>query len=148
MLVLVGRVVRVDPALPLRGRILEVAQHLLEGKTNKEIANDMHICERTVKVYFTRMFCRYGIVSRNGLSSRIVLAVRLHADGYCRCGICIARRIADGHPGAMRERTDAEQVGGLPKHAHVPVAVHHGRTSRGPALMLESSRLFRADHRR
>ena len=48
---------------------LEVIRLVAEGKTNKEIADDLHIVEGTVKNYVK------NILNKTGLKNRVQLAV-------------------------------------------------------------------------
>jgi len=61
------------PELSRRERL--VAARLLEGLSNPQIAEALHMKERTVKATFNRMFQKYGI--RGGIK-RIKLAVALY----------------------------------------------------------------------
>ncbi|MCL6589272.1 MAG: LuxR C-terminal-related transcriptional regulator [Firmicutes bacterium] len=48
---------------------LEVIKLVVEGKTNKEIAGDLHLVEGTVKNYLKK------ILNKTGLKNRVQLAV-------------------------------------------------------------------------
>jgi DNA-binding NarL/FixJ family response regulator len=65
--------------LPFRQR--QVAELLLQGCTNKDIANDLGIAERTVKAHMAKMFLWFGIGNRSGIK-RVRLAVLL--NGYTK----------------------------------------------------------------
>jgi len=49
---------------PLRPREIEVLKLVADGKTNKEIANKLHISLRTVKFHMTCIFTKLGVYSR------------------------------------------------------------------------------------
>lgn len=52
--------------LSLRHR--QVLKGVVEGKTNKEIAKDLHIAERTVKYYVTELMNAFGCRNRTELA--------------------------------------------------------------------------------
>jgi DNA-binding NarL/FixJ family response regulator len=49
---------------PLSGRELEVLQHLVRGKSNKEIAGTLSIAEGTVKNHMTNILGKLGVLDR------------------------------------------------------------------------------------
>src|SRR5256885_1188386 len=53
----------------------QIIDLLLQGCDNSEIAQDLHIAERTVKAHFNRLFLRFGI--KNGIK-RVKLATMLY----------------------------------------------------------------------
>lgn len=61
-----GQVARTDSPLlaQLTEREREVVGHLREGKSNKQIARDMDISERTVKAHLTAIFGKLGVPDR------------------------------------------------------------------------------------
>lgn len=48
-----------------------VARYLLEGLTNKEIANKLRLSEHTVKDHLKRLMRKYQVTTRTALSSRL-----------------------------------------------------------------------------
>lgn len=61
-----GQLAHVDSPLlaQLTEREREVVGHLREGKSNKQIARDMDISERTVKAHLTAIFGKLGVPDR------------------------------------------------------------------------------------
>lgn len=61
-----GQLARADSPLleQLTEREREVVVHLREGKSNKQIARDMDISERTVKAHLTAIFGKLGVPDR------------------------------------------------------------------------------------
>ncbi|GHD79298.1 LuxR C-terminal-related transcriptional regulator [Vogesella fluminis] len=61
-----GQVARTDSPLlaQLTERERDVVGHLREGKSNKQIARDMDISERTVKAHLTAIFGKLGVPDR------------------------------------------------------------------------------------
>jgi len=57
----------------------EVAELLLQGCDQAEIAKELKISRRTVKAYFNRMFMRAGLSDFNGIK-RVQLAVMLYRE--------------------------------------------------------------------
>ena len=59
-----------DPLLatltPQEQRILK---HIAEGKTNRQIANEMHLAEKTVKNYVSNLLAKLGMVRRTQAAS-------------------------------------------------------------------------------
>src|SRR5712691_1061420 len=53
----------------------QIIDLLLQGCDNSEIAQDLHIAERTVKAHFNRLFLRFGI---KGGIKRVKLATMLY----------------------------------------------------------------------
>ncbi len=53
--------------LGLTTRETEVLLHLVQGKTNKVIANDMFISEKTVKFHLSKVYRRLGCKNRTEL---------------------------------------------------------------------------------
>ncbi len=53
----------------------QIINLLLQGCDNAEIAQDLHIAERTVKAHFNRLFLRFGI---KGGIKRVKLATLLY----------------------------------------------------------------------
>lgn len=49
---------------PLSDRELEVLQHLVRGKSNKEIASALHIAEGTAKNHMTNILGKLGVLDR------------------------------------------------------------------------------------
>lgn len=50
----------------------EVLEHILLGKTNREIGNSLHISESTVKTHIRNIFSKYDVVSRAELISTLL----------------------------------------------------------------------------
>ena len=48
----------------LTQRELEILQLVIEGKTNKAIANQMYIAERTVEFHLDHIFTKIGVRTR------------------------------------------------------------------------------------
>ncbi|SCK14093.1 response regulator transcription factor [Vogesella sp. LIG4] len=61
-----GQVAKSDSPLlqQLTEREREVVDHLRNGKSNKQIARDMDISERTVKAHLTAIFGKFGVPDR------------------------------------------------------------------------------------
>src|ERR1051326_2813014 len=59
----------------LGAREEQIAELLLQGCDNTEIAKQLHMARRTVKAHFNRLFQRFGI--RNGIK-RVKLATLLY----------------------------------------------------------------------
>jgi len=55
----------------LSAREHEVANHLLKGQTNKEIARDLQITEGTVKIHLNRIYNKLGVKGRFELVVRM-----------------------------------------------------------------------------
>lgn len=55
----------------------KIAELLLEGRDNADIARELHIKPRTVKAHFNRMFLNFQI--RDGIK-RVKLAVMLYRE--------------------------------------------------------------------
>jgi two-component system, NarL family, nitrate/nitrite response regulator NarL len=53
-----------DPSLALSARELQVVRYAACGKTNREIAVELHLSEHTVKNYLFRAFDKLGVSSR------------------------------------------------------------------------------------
>jgi DNA-binding NarL/FixJ family response regulator len=65
----------------LTPRDKQIVDLLLQGCENQEIADQLHMCKRTVKMHFNRMFLRFGI--RDGIK-RVKLAVLLYREQETR----------------------------------------------------------------
>lgn len=65
----------------LAPREQQVAELLLQGCDNAEIANQMKISRRTVKAHFNRLFLRFGIT---GGVKRVKLATLLYRRQRCQ----------------------------------------------------------------
>jgi two-component system, NarL family, nitrate/nitrite response regulator NarL len=65
----------------LTPREAQIANLLLRGCGNQEIATELHMGKRTVKAHFSRMFLRFGI--KDGIR-RVKLAVLLYRDRETR----------------------------------------------------------------
>jgi DNA-binding NarL/FixJ family response regulator len=59
----------------------EVAELLLLGCDQAEIAKELKMSRRTVKAYFTRMFIRAGLSDFTGIKG-VQLAVTLHRERH------------------------------------------------------------------
>ncbi|MEQ6289772.1 LuxR C-terminal-related transcriptional regulator [Vogesella sp. GCM10023246] len=68
-----GQVAKTDSPLlaQLTEREREVVSHLRDGKSNKQIARDMDIAERTVKAHLTAIFGKFGVPDRVQLLLRL-----------------------------------------------------------------------------
>ena len=64
---------RPQPGVSLTPRERAVVTHLLDGRTNDEIAVALGITTRTVEAHLARLFERLGIASRTELATRAVL---------------------------------------------------------------------------
>jgi DNA-binding NarL/FixJ family response regulator len=62
-----GRRMRRDPASELSRREEEVLAALLEDLANKEVADRLHISERTVKFHVANLFTKFGVRRRADL---------------------------------------------------------------------------------
>ncbi len=58
----------------------QIAELLLQGCDNREIASQLKMARRTVKAHFNRLFVRFGI--RNGIK-RVKLATTLYRRQLC-----------------------------------------------------------------
>ena len=65
----------------LAPREQQVAELLLQGCDNAQIANQMKISRRTVKAHFNRLFLRFGIT---GGAKRVKLATLLYRRQTCQ----------------------------------------------------------------
>lgn len=65
------RSTRRNPA-QLTDRQLEVLRHLLEGRTNQEIADRLHVSPRTVEHHVTAILTKLGVSSRTQAVSRCI----------------------------------------------------------------------------
>lgn len=52
------------PTAELTRRELEILGHIMDGKTNQDIADALHISEKTVKSHCSSLFQRIGVTSR------------------------------------------------------------------------------------
>jgi len=59
----------------LTPREFEVLAHLSQGDSNRKIALDLHICERTVKNHVGRIYRKVGIPS--GANKRAWIAIQM-----------------------------------------------------------------------
>ena len=53
----------------LTGRELEVARLVMTGKTNREIAAELFLSEKTVETHLSHAFAKLGVSSRAALAS-------------------------------------------------------------------------------
>jgi two-component system nitrate/nitrite response regulator NarL len=53
-----------DHSLPLSAREMQVVEAAASGRTNREIASELHLSEHTVKNYISRAFEKLGVSSR------------------------------------------------------------------------------------
>lgn len=67
---------QIGKKLGLTERQLEVARLICCGRTNAEIARNLEISERTVRLHTDRLFKRLGVRSRVGVVVRLVLTDR------------------------------------------------------------------------
>ncbi len=63
-----------DTPETLSERETEILRLLVQGKTNKEIAHDLHIGEKTVKTHMSNIMAKLGVQSR---TQAALMAVRL-----------------------------------------------------------------------
>jgi DNA-binding NarL/FixJ family response regulator len=64
-----ARLRSVGGAHPLSGRELEVLRHLAAGETNKAIAADLVLSERTVDRHVSNIFAKLGVSSRTAATA-------------------------------------------------------------------------------
>jgi DNA-binding NarL/FixJ family response regulator len=62
----------------LSGREREIARLIAEGRSNKEIAHQLKIADRTVKVHLHNIYMKLAIHNRTMLAA---LAAKLQAEG-------------------------------------------------------------------
>lgn len=84
----------------------ELKRLLLEGCDNAEIAEELHIAERTVKAYFNRLFIRYHI--KNGIK-RVKLATLLYRRELCSEANDGPRTTNDQHQVEKYQSSDLSQ---------------------------------------
>jgi DNA-binding CsgD family transcriptional regulator len=63
----------------LTARETTVLQHLLKGRTNKEIANEMRLAEQTIKEYFKHISEKTTTTTRTGIAMTIIHSGLRHA---------------------------------------------------------------------
>jgi Bacterial regulatory proteins, luxR family len=68
-------------SIRLAPREKQIAELLLQGCSNEEIAQQLHIALRTVKAHFNRLFLRFGIT---GGIKRVKLATLLYRRQMCK----------------------------------------------------------------
>jgi DNA-binding NarL/FixJ family response regulator len=56
----------------LSPRELDVMKHILEGKTNQQIASELHVNLETIKSHAKAIFRKLGVHSRSELMARFV----------------------------------------------------------------------------
>jgi DNA-binding NarL/FixJ family response regulator len=61
----------VDAIGALSPRELEIAQLVHRGRTNKQIANALHVSERTVETHLTHAFRKLGVPGRSALAAAV-----------------------------------------------------------------------------
>jgi DNA-binding CsgD family transcriptional regulator len=93
----------VDKTRPLTRREQQIADLLLQGYENAEIAEQLGITRRTVKAHFNRLFLRFGIV---GGIKRVKLATLLYR-----------KRLSSDAVGAGREAQLSGSAASLPSIA-------------------------------
>src|ERR1700722_245842 len=69
-----------EKSVRLGPREKQIAELLLQGCDNTEIASQLKMARRTVKAHFNRLFQRFGI--RNGIK-RVKLATTLYRRQLC-----------------------------------------------------------------
>lgn len=69
-----------EKAVTLGPREQQIADLLLQGCDNDEIAKQLHMARRTVKAHFNRLFLRFGI---SGGIKRVKLATLLYRRQLC-----------------------------------------------------------------
>jgi regulatory LuxR family protein len=92
-----------DKVLHLAPREQQIAELLLQGCDNAEIAKQLKMARRTVKAHFNRLFLRFGI--RNGIK-RVKLATLLY-----RRQLCLDGGTKDGSPTSA----SSESLNSLPR---------------------------------
>src|SRR5690348_13275599 len=70
-----------DKAVRLGPRERQIAELLLQGCDNAEIASQLKMARRTVKAHFNRLFLRFGI---SGGIKRVKLATLLYRRQLCQ----------------------------------------------------------------
>jgi hypothetical protein len=75
-----GEVTMKETAVRLGPREQQIADLLLQGCDNDEIAKQLHMARRTVKAHFNRLFLRFGI---SGGIKRVKLATLLYRRQLC-----------------------------------------------------------------
>ena len=108
-----------DPTLTTREQ--EVVRHVVEGRTNDEIALALSIASKTVEGHLRRVFERLGIESRAELGARAVLeGGSMSLPSPAAEGMRLPRRPARGVrrssetrqlPGTLTLRPDAHELG-------------------------------------
>ncbi len=58
-----------SPEPSLTGRELEILSHLIAGRTNREIAGQLHISEATVKSHLAHIYTKLGVDNRAAATS-------------------------------------------------------------------------------
>ena len=69
-----------NPKLSFRER--QVVNLVAQAKLNKEIANELHLTEGTIKEYLNRIFRKLGVTNRTELAVWSVTQGVQQADGY------------------------------------------------------------------
>ena len=69
--------------MKLSPREKQVVELLLQGYSNPEMAKELGIAERTVKLIMNRLFIKAGLGDASGIK-RVKLAVKLYRDGSWR----------------------------------------------------------------
>lgn len=64
------RIARESPTSRLTGLEGRIVGLVVRGRSNGEIARDLHIATKTVEGYLTRLFARHGVASRTELALR------------------------------------------------------------------------------
>ena len=65
-------VMRVDPAVRLSSRELQIARMIAEGYSNKAIAAELSISSWTVNTYLRRIFAKLGVSSRAAMVGKLM----------------------------------------------------------------------------
>ena len=61
----------------LSGREREIAELVAEGKTNKAIAAELFLSEKTIESHLSRVFSKLGVSSRAAVAGAIARAERV-----------------------------------------------------------------------
>lgn len=65
----------------LTDREQEVARHVCDGRTNREIARLCYLSEKTVERHLSHIFIKLGVTSRAGVAGAVARDVDQHRQG-------------------------------------------------------------------
>ena len=63
-------------ALGAAGRLLEIAELVASGKTNREIAGQLYLSQKTVENHLSRTYAKLGVSGRAALAGAVERARR------------------------------------------------------------------------